>query len=714
LLVGDAPWMATEDSKELTELARRLRDNMHNVFWMPTQGFGGGVLTHDGIEYLPTDNRNGQDILRYHAEHTGADIVISRGDAANFEGWRGGHFRWIAWEPGWVEKSILRKARTKIVGSRAEAQRYAGRGIHALVFPPAVRSVFNGSTEMVGYFRESHQIPDDAFLVSTQGVHDRNLPRVLAAFAEFYKRHENSKLFVYADWQGPPDLAEAGLAAGMPPAAMRFPDAYNWHTGYPDDVVAAMYAASAVHIIPSMQKIPVLEAYASGCPVIAQDIPDTEEVMGVKGLGARVPPVTWDAGLPLLDIDGVVAELENAFKMTEEAMSNHRQICQMAARPHTWNHYYHQYWGPLLKDWADEIEAQESRVKLVVDGIKPDGVADSKFLEDRGDIVRKYDTGGSTVDERRMNEIVKALGPHPNLLEILDEGEDEFGRYWFDMPKITPLSNIKGFSDDEGDRILAGIRAGLDFLHDHGVAHRDINPNNVGLDKDGIVKIFDYDWILAGVSTDAAALMDYAPLDARVFDYAVPIMRGGAATRGFHRVVTHVRNLPFEANQSTSHPDMPYQKIDGVGERDCALRWQLLQPDVKDKRVIDLGTNLGYFANRAIEEGATEVVAIDHDRAILESAKKTYRQLDGACQLLDLDEEMPKGEFDVCFCLSVWQHLSGGKRPLLEWLKTVPVVYWEDVNFSKAELEQRGFKVERLGYSDLGRNLFRLEAKSAG
>ncbi len=100
LLVGDAPWMATEDARELGELATRLRDDMHNIFWMPTAGFSDGALTHDGIEYLPIDNRMGQDILRFHVEHVGADVVISRGDANRFAGWSGGHYRWIAWEPG--------------------------------------------------------------------------------------------------------------------------------------------------------------------------------------------------------------------------------------------------------------------------------------------------------------------------------------------------------------------------------------------------------------------------------------------------------------------------------------------------------------------------------------------------------------------------------------------------------------------------------------
>lgn len=707
ILVGDAPWTYTEDAKQLAELASRLRDDLHSICWMPTKGFSDGALTHDGIEYLPSDNRNGSDILRWHAEQKGAHIVISRGDASRFSGWHGSHYRWICWEPGQVPKDILRNARSIIVGSPAEAERYSERGVQTLVFPPAVRPVF-GDRSMAGYFREAHQIPDAAFLVTTQGDHDRNIPRVIEAFAEFQRRHSDAMLFVYADWYGPPNLAEAGLRAKLPPPAMRFPDAYNLHVGYSDDVMTGFYAAANVHVVPTAQKIPILEAYASGTPVIAQDLPDTEEFMSVPGLGARIPPTTWDDEIPLMNTDKLVEELENAYKMSGEAMGKHQEVCVLVAKPYSWSHSYHQYWRPLLEDWEKEIDARKNQVRLIE---QEDGKADSKFLEDRGDIVRKYDVGGSGLDERAMNAVVKEMGPHPNIIEILEEGEDEYGRYWFDTEKLTLLESIKGFSDEEGDKVLAGLRAGLDFLHEHGVAHRDINPNNIGYGKDGNVKIFDFDWILTGLPKEMAALCDYSPLDARVIELAVPVMRSGMATRGFHKVVTHVRNLPFDSNLSTSKPDVPYQLVDGVGERDCSFRWAILKPDVKGKRVLDLGTNLGYFANRALEEGAESVKAIDHDKAIIESARRLHPKLDGALVELDLDKEMPEGEYDVAFCLSVWQHLSGGKRPLLELLKTIPVVYWEDVNFSKAEMEGLGFQVERMGYSDLARNLFTLRPK---
>ena len=186
-------------------------------------------------------------------------------------------------------------------------------------------------------------------------------------------------------------------------------------------------------------------------------------------------------------------------------------------------------------------------------------------------------------------------------------------------------------------------------------------------------------------------------------------MASGRATRGYHRVVTHVRGMPD--NNATSKPDYPYQMVDGVGERDCSIRWDLFQPDVKEKRVLDLGTNMGYFAARSLQEGAAEVVAVDRNSDILESARKLHPEMDGRFVEMNLDHTLPEGEFDIAFCLSLWQHLSSGSRPLMDMLKRIPVVYWEDATLGQGELEAFGFQVERIGHSDRGRNLFKLTSE---
>jgi glycosyltransferase involved in cell wall biosynthesis len=676
---------------------------------MPTQGFGDGVLAHDGIEFLPVDEDYGNNIVKWHVQHTGAELVITRGPADRFTKFRGSEFRWVAWYPGGVSNRILRNTRTVLVGSDVECGRQQAQGIHSRVFAPAVLPPFAKEPEkMASYFREAHGIPEDAFLITAVGPTEANFTRLLEGFAKFRERHEDAILYLHTNWDGPPDLGACGVGLALPPPSLRFPDPYNYHAGYPLDVVAGMYSASAVHVVPGLRVQPIVEALACGTPVIMQRRPETEDLVGVDGLGAVIEPATWHDGKPILSVDALVRELENAYAMSGEAMAKHRACCQMVARQYAWSEHWRNDWKPLLKDWEEEIAAREERLKFALLDTEK---LDTNLLEDRGDVVRKYDTGGSERDERAMNAIVKALGPHPNIVPILEEGEDEFGRYYFDTPKLKPLTEIKEFTEEEAGRILADVRAGAEFLNSHGIAHRDLNPKNILLDGAGTAKIFDFDWIEPGLHPEMAHLCDFEPLDERVREYAVPVMACGLATRGFHRVVTYVRNLRLDASRATSNPDTPYQQIDAVGERDCGLRWEALKPDVAGKRVLDLGCNLGYFASRSLDEGAADVLAIDRDKAILAAAEKVHPNLAGKTARINLEKTLPEGEFDVAFCLSVWQHLGDGKRGLLAFLKTIPVVYWEDVNLTKGELEHMGFEVERIGFSDLGRNLFKLTCK---
>jgi len=548
------------------------------------------------------------------------------------------------------------------------------------------------------------------FLITAVGPTERNFIRLLDAFARFRERHDNAVLYLHTNWEGPPNLGSYGVKIGISAEALRFPDPYNYHISYPLDVLAGMYAASAVHVVPGLRVQPIVEALACGAPVIMQNRPETVDLIGVNGLGAVIEPVTWQDTEPLLDSDALLQELEKAYAMSDEAMGKHRACCEMVGRTYAWAEHWRNCWVPLLEDWKEEVAAREERLKFALLDTEK---LDTNLLEDRGDVVRKHDTGGGDRDERAMNAIVKALGPHPNIIPILEEGEDQFGRYYFDTPKLKPLTDVKEFTEEEGDRILADVRAGAEFLNSHGIAHRDLNPRNVLLDEGGTAMIFDFDWIQPGLDPEMARLCDFEPLDERVREYAVPVMASGLATRGFHRVVSYVRNLRLESSRASSKPDTPYQKVDGVGERDCSVRWLALKPDVEGKRVVDLGCNLGYFASRSLDEGAADVLAVDRDKAIVEAAVKLHPNLEGKTVRLNFEKGMPEGEFDVAFCLSLWQHLGNSKRDLTDYLKTIPVVYWEDVNLSKSELEHMGFEVERIGFSDLGRNLFVLRPKVA-
>lgn len=86
---------------------------------------------------------------------------------------------------------------------------------------------------------------------------------------------------------------------------------------------------------------------------------------------------------------------------------------------------------------------------------------------------------------RRFERELRLVGDcrHPNIVPILDTGEDDTGSFWYAMPLA------KGSLADEEDRyvgqddrilhIMRQLLAGLGYVHKKGIFHRDIKPANV-------------------------------------------------------------------------------------------------------------------------------------------------------------------------------------------------------------------------------------------
>jgi hypothetical protein len=113
-------------------------------------------------------------------------------------------------------------------------------------------------------------------------------------------------------------------------------------------------------------------------------------------------------------------------------------------------------------------------------------------------------------------EIATLKLEHHNLVRYVDSGIDEYGglrRPFIAMPYLPGRtlraaigSTERPLSIDEVTKIAAAVADGLVFLHDHNVAHRDLNPKNIYLTDAGDVLILDFGLV---------KLMDHSSLTMR-------------------------------------------------------------------------------------------------------------------------------------------------------------------------------------------------------
>ena len=146
---------------------------------------------------------------------------------------------------------------------------------------------------------------------------------------------------------------------------------------------------------------------------------------------------------------------------------------------------------------------------------------------------------------RREAMLVARLS-HPNLVRLLDRGEDADGPYL--VMELVDGENLKArirregpLDPDEAARICAEVGRALSYAHGQGVVHRDIKAQNVLLTADGSVKLADFgiarlietegepgltktDMLLGSADYLSPEQADGRPIDARTDIYSLGIL----------------------------------------------------------------------------------------------------------------------------------------------------------------------------------------------
>lgn len=725
LIVSNAPWTKTGYGTQGASLARRLKADGHTVAYMCNYGLEGGGLDWNGITCLPTGPEGGyaDPIVHGHIRAFLPDLVFTI-----FDVWvlknkpfpmpeQYAHIgpRWSGWVPidhdpmSAANKDVIQRMDYPVAMSRHGHESMNAEGLTNTYIPHGVEKDFGFTAEGRQEFRRLLEIPKGAFLFGSVGLNRyypnrKGFDRLLAAFREM---PENAYLYLHTlpnSQNGSLDLSQMVERFGLE-ARVKFPDPYNYVMGFSQEGMNAVYSAIDCYVQPTMGEgfgLPVLEAQACGCPVIATDCTSMPELVSpnsselVKATPFLVPDMS---NRYIADIDDMAAKMRDVmgiFYDDHDGYVSMRANAGKWANNWDWDTLWTEQWRPFLADIARDVERAPRKKYHRGMGL----------VTEHDDYVRKQDSNIRSPAVRKELVFIENVQDIKGIIPVLRKGVDEAdGTTWFEMPRLTPLREIDlaSLSEDHKQRILTSLSDTLKALHERGLAHRDVCPENVVVDKNFDSFLIDFEW---AAHCPGDACVDFEPWNN--MSHVVPIMQTGAEQRGYHTIVNYIRGLPLE-NKTHGFKGVPYQAVDGVGERDCQLRWDLMKPDVKGKSVLDVGCNLGWFVRKSIEEGATRAVGVDSDVAVIQAA----RQLGpGVFIDIDLDERSLAGPFDVCFLLSVLQHVKDPDALLKQAMAVADELYIEiPVRFVSDYLAHVLTDAAYLGESERGRPIYRVKVK---
>ena len=374
---SNAPHAPTGYGTQTRQMVKRLLADGHEV--AIAANYGGGARVQSDPEFgipvygLAADSY-GNDVLMAHHADFGGDWLITLYDTWVYKGeqYRGNIASWAPIDHYPVPPEVMAWCRQHPViamsrfGEAALREQgiqpfYAPHGIELDTFKPTPSN-----------FRETHDIPADAFLVVINAANKGNMPprkawsEMLSALAPFMRDRPDAYVYIHTEQRGvyhgvdliPLCMTLAGF--GLDPARTRWPDQYRLITGrVTDEEMAAIYTAGDVLLATSMGEgfgIPVIEAQACGTPVIVTDFSAQPELVGA---GWKVPhQLTWDVTQAAFLATPFVSHVYRALQASYEAKGTLRESAIGKAAEYDADKVYEEHWRPILAALADRLVAK--------------------------------------------------------------------------------------------------------------------------------------------------------------------------------------------------------------------------------------------------------------------------------------------------------------------------------------------------------------------
>ncbi len=395
LLHGNSPTAKTGYGVQIGYLADCLKAAGHEVAISNTYGVQGAISQWHGIRVYPQGyDVNSNDIIHGHADHffQGEEgWVITLIDVWAMVTPRLRDYNVAAWcpidhfpvQPG-VLQFFSESEAVPIAMSQWGHELFQDKGVDAAyvplsvdttVFKPTPTLPMNGQDVPVREVLGDGKITDDAFVVGMVAMNKgwardrKGFNEAFWAMGAFMRDHDDVVLYMHTErWGGAEGVNLVNLAvhAGIPEHRLIWaggPDQYAYRVGgFTPEMMAGTYSMFDVLLAPSHGEgfcVPLIEAQACGCPVIATDFSAQRELAnpdtGAAGWLVHGQP-EWDpahhAAYVNPSIVGIVDALESAYAMKSASDQERAAIQERAisfAAKYDVQRVFQEYWVPFIE-----------------------------------------------------------------------------------------------------------------------------------------------------------------------------------------------------------------------------------------------------------------------------------------------------------------------------------------------------------------------------
>lgn len=398
LYSSNGPWTASGYGVQGRSLLPRLAElpevgGRENIAIFAWYGLQGGTHNVDGFKVYPAGaDPYGNDIIGAHTKDFGANVVISLIDAwvmkDTAQKIRPALFcPWLPIDHQPVPPAVLdalQGAHLPLTYSKWGHELLVGAGVENVYIPHGVEpSVFcvNPNIEQVRAAKRALVNGADCdhltvMVAANKGFPDRKFFQgQVRAWANFARDKPGARLYIHTEptiMYGGIDFAAFLSALGIADKVY-FPDRYKYFIGYPAEHLAMVYNAADIYMGAAMAEgfgIPIIEAQASGCPVIVSDFSSMPELVrwGYKVQPADLywtPLNSWQCWPDTKGIQDALEALYAAWHDNggEWPMRNRLRASQAIHEEYGWDSIVREQWRPLMARLAGDAPATAQAVQ---------------------------------------------------------------------------------------------------------------------------------------------------------------------------------------------------------------------------------------------------------------------------------------------------------------------------------------------------------------